>query len=111
MTEEKKFLERPLAVLALVGGTLGVVATAIGIFRNLAGGAPPAPAGDGARVADCVRAHGLAQPSERLCTSWPLPVTAHYASAAIAPIAPNIPPMMSFTLLPARSESPGRPVM
>lgn len=86
MTEEKKFLERPLAVVALVGGTLGVVATVIGILSNLSGGAPPAPAGDGARVADCVRAHGLAQPSERrdegdgrwyfrACT-WPAPTGA-----------------------------------
>ena len=97
MTEEKKFLERPLAVLALVGGTLGVVATAIGIFRNLAGGAPPAPAGDGARVADCVRAHGLAQPSERrdegdgrwylrACT-WPAPTGAGATGSARSPSA------------------------
>ena len=46
-----------------------------------------------------------------LCTSWPRPVFSRRASAAIAPMAPNMPPMMSLTLLPARSGSPGRPVM
>jgi hypothetical protein len=30
---------------------------------------------------------------------------------AMAPMAPNMPPMMSLTLVPARSGSPGRPVM
>ena len=86
MTEERKFLERPLAVVALVGGALGVVATVIGIIATLSGGAPPTPAGDGARVTDCVRAHGLAQASERrdegdgrwyfrACT-WPAPTGA-----------------------------------
>ena len=45
------------------------------------------------------------------CTCWPLPVTARWANAAIVPMAPNRPPMMSFTLLPARKGSPGLPVM
>ena len=86
MTGERKLLERPLAVLALVGGTLGVVATAIGIFGNLADAAPTAPGGDGARIADCVRAHGLAQSSERRdegdgrwyfrACAWPAPTGA-----------------------------------
>ncbi len=86
MTEERKFLERPLAVVALVGGALGVVATVIGILGNVFGGATPTPAGDGDRVADCVRAHGLAQPSERRdegdgrwyfrACAWPAPTGA-----------------------------------
>jgi hypothetical protein len=85
MTEEKKFLERPLAVLALVGGTLGVVATGIGIYTSLAGARPSVDT-DATRVADCVRAHGLAQPSERRdegdgrwyfrSCAWPAPVGA-----------------------------------
>lgn len=33
-------------------------------------------------------------------TSQPSPVAARWASAAMAPIAPNMPPMMSFTLAP-----------
>ncbi|CKT00555.1 Uncharacterised protein [Mycobacterium tuberculosis] len=45
------------------------------------------------------------------CTSCPLPVSPRCISAAMAPMAPNMPPMMSFTLVPARSGSPGRPVM
>jgi hypothetical protein len=45
------------------------------------------------------------------CTSQPLPVSSRWRSAAIAPMAPNMPPMMSFTLVPARSGSPERPVM
>ena len=45
------------------------------------------------------------------CTSWPRPVCARCISAAIAPIAPNKPPMMSLTLEPARKGSPGLPVM
>ncbi|MCY1555756.1 hypothetical protein D9M68_924420 [compost metagenome] len=45
------------------------------------------------------------------CTSMPSPVRSRWAKAAIAPSAPNIPPMMSLTLAPARSGSPGRPVM
>ena len=40
MTEEKKFLERPLAVIGLVGGGLGVIATGIGIYTSLAGARP-----------------------------------------------------------------------
>ncbi|MNV85816.1 hypothetical protein D3C71_1797980 [compost metagenome] len=44
-------------------------------------------------------------------TSWPRPVMPRCISAAIAPIAPNMPPMMSLTLAPARSGSPGRPVI
>ena len=46
-----------------------------------------------------------------LCTSWPRPVFSRCASAAITPMAPNMPPMMSLTEAPARSGSPGRPVM
>jgi hypothetical protein len=46
-----------------------------------------------------------------LCTSWPSPVFSRCARAAMAPMAPNMPPMMSLTLAPARSGSPGRPVM
>ncbi|MCY1553968.1 hypothetical protein D9M68_905030 [compost metagenome] len=45
------------------------------------------------------------------CTSWPRPVMPRWISAAMAPIAPNMPPIMSFTLVPARTGSPGRPVM
>ncbi|MNI82386.1 hypothetical protein D3C73_1390920 [compost metagenome] len=45
------------------------------------------------------------------CTSAPTPVCSRWASAAMAPIAPNMPPMMSFTLDPARSGSPARPVI
>ena len=44
-------------------------------------------------------------------TSCPRPVMPRCISAAMAPMAPNMPPMMSLTLLPARSGSPGRPVM
>ena len=39
----------------------------------------------------------------------PRPVRSRWRSAAIAPMAPNMPPMMSFTLVPARSGSPERP--
>jgi hypothetical protein len=46
-----------------------------------------------------------------LCTSWPRPVMPRWISAPSAPMAPNMPPMMSFTLVPARSGSPERPVM
>ena len=46
-----------------------------------------------------------------LCTSWPLPVFCRAPRAASTPIAPNIPPMMSLTLLPARSGRPIGPVM
>jgi hypothetical protein len=46
-----------------------------------------------------------------LCTAWPLPLFSRAASAASTPIAPNIPPMMSLTLLPARSGRPSGPVM
>ena len=45
------------------------------------------------------------------CTSQPWPVLSRWRSAAMAPMAPNMPPMMSFTLVPARSGSPMRPVM
>ena len=45
------------------------------------------------------------------CTSWPLPVRSRSASAASAPITPNMPPMMSLTDEPARSGRPGGPVM
>ncbi len=87
MAEEKKFLERPLAVVALVGGALGVVATIIGIYASLTAGAPtPTGPADSARVAECVRAHGLAQVSERRdagegrwyfrACAWPAPTGA-----------------------------------
>jgi len=46
-----------------------------------------------------------------LCTSWPRPVLARCASAASTPMAPNMPPMMSLTLVPARSGRPAGPVM
>ena len=46
-----------------------------------------------------------------LCTSWPRPVRSRSRSAASTPIAPNMPPMMSFTELPARSGRPTGPVM
>ncbi len=66
MPEERKFLERPLAVVALIGGALGVVATIIGIYASLSTTAPaPAAPTDSVRVAECVRTHGLAQASER----------------------------------------------
>ena len=45
------------------------------------------------------------------CTSQPSPVSSRWRSAAMAPMAPNMPPMMSLTLVPARSGSPARPVM
>ncbi|MOA23034.1 hypothetical protein D3C78_1436340 [compost metagenome] len=45
------------------------------------------------------------------CTSCPRPVIPRWISAAMAPMAPNMPPMMSLTLVPARTGSPGRPVM
>ena len=46
-----------------------------------------------------------------LCTSWPRPVRSRSRSAARTPIAPNMPPMMSLTDVPARSGRPGGPVM
>lgn len=87
MTEEKKFLERPLAVVGLLGGILGVVGTSVAIYTGLAGGAASAPtqvASD--RVPECVRSHGLATATEkrdagegrwyfRACT-WPAPTGA-----------------------------------
>jgi len=87
MSEETKFLERPLAVVALIGGVVGVVGTAVAIYTGLAGSpAPPTADPAPARVAECVRTHGLAQASEkrdlgdgrwyfRAC-SWPAPVGA-----------------------------------
>ena len=46
-----------------------------------------------------------------LCTSCPLPVRSRSRSAASTPIAPNMPPMMSLTEVPARSGRPTGPVM
>jgi hypothetical protein len=47
-----------------------------------------------------------------LCTTWPRPVCGRAAAApASAPMAPNMPPMMSLTLVPARSGRPSGPVM
>ncbi|MNI89605.1 hypothetical protein D3C73_1470250 [compost metagenome] len=46
-----------------------------------------------------------------LCTSRPTPVLLRSLSAASTPMAPNMPPMMSFTELPARSGRPTGPVM
>ena len=59
--EEKKFLERPLAVVALVGGVVGVLGTGVAIYVSLAGLAAgqPTSADPTARVTDCIKAHGL----------------------------------------------------
>ena len=67
MTEEKKFLERPLAVVALFGGIVGTLGTAVAIYTGLAASAPAGTSASDAevRVADCVRSHGLAQAAER----------------------------------------------
>ena len=46
-----------------------------------------------------------------LSTRRPRPVRRRSSSAASAPIAPNIPPMMSLTDDPARSGRPSGPVM
>ena len=46
-----------------------------------------------------------------LCTSWPRPVRSRSRRAASTPMAPNMPPMMSLTLVPARSGRPTGPVM
>ena len=45
------------------------------------------------------------------CTSMPRPVMPRWISAPRMAMAPNMPPMMSLTDEPARSGSPGRPVM
>ena len=94
-SQEKPFLERPLAIVTLVGGVLGLLGTGVGIYTGLAAAnrgdpTPPAAASspavalsDSARVAECQRTHGLAQPSEkreagegqwylRAC-AWPAP--------------------------------------
>lgn len=87
MTEDKKFLERPLAVVALIGGILGVVGTGVAIYTALAPTSSPVAADDAqARVTECIRRHGLSQASEkrdagdgrwylRAC-SWPPPTGA-----------------------------------
>ena len=46
-----------------------------------------------------------------LWISWPRPVRSRSRSAASTPIAPNMPPMMSLTEVPARSGRPFGPVM
>ena len=83
MTEQPKFLERPLAVVALVGGVVGVLGTAVAIYTGLAGSAPAPTDQAQARIAECTRNHGLAQAAEkrelgdgkwyfRAC-AWPAP--------------------------------------
>ena len=87
--EEKKFLERPLAVVALVGGVVGVLGTGVAIYVSLAGLAAgqPTSADPTARVTDCIKAHGLEKASEgkdlgdgrwyfRAC-AWPAPTGAN----------------------------------
>lgn len=70
MTEEKKFLERPQAIVALIGGIVGVVGTAVAVFAALSPSSGATPAEDEAqaaqaRVAECVRVHGLSQAVEK----------------------------------------------
>ena len=57
----------------------------------------------------CATRNTLFSNSE-LCTCWPRPVRSRCASAAIAPIAPNMPPMMSFTLAPRSGRPSSRHV-
>ncbi len=88
MAEQRSFLERPLAVVALVGGVLGAVGTVVAIVTSLGAVAPDQPRDDlaQARVSACVSAHGLTEPSQtqqldegrwyfRAC-SWPAPAGA-----------------------------------
>lgn len=66
MTEDKKFLERPQAIVALIGGIVGVVGTLVAVYSAVAGSSGAAPAEDAqTRVAECVRAHGLSQTAEK----------------------------------------------
>ena len=46
-----------------------------------------------------------------LCTYWPRPVRSRSRSAARIAMAPNMPPIMSFTGAPAREGLPTGPVM
>lgn len=96
MAEEKKFLERPLAVVGLLGGIAGLMATLVALYTGLVGppgSAPPVaqpqatvPDQTQTRVAECMRTHGLTQASEkrevregkwyfRAC-GWPAPTGA-----------------------------------
>lgn len=93
--QEKPFLARPLAIVTLVGGVLGLFATAVGIYTGLAGAnshqpSAAAPAStsaaalsEAARVSECQHTHGLSAPTERRemgegewylrACSWPAP--------------------------------------
>ena len=46
MAEQRSFLERPLAVVALVGGVLGAVGTVVAIVTSLGAVAPDQPRDD-----------------------------------------------------------------
>ena len=87
MEGDKKFLERPVAIVGLVGGLVGIVAAGVGIYSGLAAVAPqPTINTAQARIDECLATHGLSQASERReadgdrwylrACSWPAPIGA-----------------------------------